>query len=75
MQNDRLKTALDLYKLTQDDLMLDSIRALVAKDTPPTVRTSVEAFVDTQADAYLILFWNSGKHPKHGEPCHPRRPV
>lgn len=55
-----LKKALKLHELTHDPLFLDAIRALATPRTPPAIRKTVESFIETQYEAYLLLFSNSG---------------
>lgn len=63
---DTLQIALDLYRLTDDPLALDAIRALETPTTPKCVKNTVENYLQTQYDAALTLFVNSGKHPQYG---------
>lgn len=63
---DTLQKALDLYRLTNDPLALDAIRALETPTTPKCVKNTVENYLQTQYDAALTLYGNSGKHPNYG---------
>lgn len=62
--------ALTLYELTRGPLMLDVIRALADPKTPPVVLQSVECYVMTQYEAYLLLFPESATTNAHGNPEH-----
>lgn len=62
----RIEQALTLHKLTRDPLFLDAIRAIADRNTPQAIRETVESFITTQYEAYLLLFTNSGTSQPHG---------
>lgn len=50
--------ALFLYEQTEDPLLLDAIRSMTDRSTPPNVADTVRNYVKTTFQAYLTLAYN-----------------
>jgi len=65
-----LQNALALYGLTEDPLLMDSIRVLTSRDQPHELTVAATENIRACTRAYLILYGNSDKHPLHGKLTH-----
>ena len=67
MPPDLIQDALALYGLTEDPLLLDSVRILSLRNQHEELTTMATNNILACKQAYLTLYGGSDKHPLHGK--------